>query len=534
MNRQSQKGEAPNPALVYECLERVLSSPPFEKSPRQQDLLRYLVKETLSGNAERLKGYTLGVELFGRGVDFDPTTDAIVRVEVGRLRTKLREYYTNSNQADAVKFDLPKGGYVIYIALLDQQQTPQPVAQAIADSSVSWPSSMAHEVTLAVLPFTNMSMDPEQDYFVDGITDNLIYELSKLSSLLVVSRQSSFHYRGTTKPSGEIGKALGVAYLLEGGVQRSNQRVRVTANLISANNGNHIWSQRFDSDMQDIFALQDEVALNVVKALQIRLAPAEAELFGHEGTTNIEAHDALLRGMERYWKYTPKHLAEARAYYVKAVELDTSYAAAHAWLTRTYIFQWTMKWDTGLDLREKGLAHAQKAIELDNKLAFAYSMLGYAHMWLKHGDEAIAAGRQAVALDPNNYESLHFLSLTLGAAGHGEEALFYIEKAQRYNPHASPSYEFTLGLAHYVLKNYDKAIEIFKRGCALSATFPPNHVFLCTTLALMGKNEEMLTSREIFLSIMGGDLTKLPHLMWIDEELNAEYQKLIQITGLYP
>lgn len=533
MNRPTDKGVAPDQALVYACLERVLSSPFFEKSPRQQDLLRYLVKESLAGNAERLKGYTLGVELFGRGVDFDPTTDAIVRVEVGRLRTKLREYYTNGHQADAVTFDLPKGSYAISMAPRDQPHATQAPLQ-VEDTTTSWPSSMTSEVSLAVLPLANLSMDAEQNYFVDGITDNLIYELSKLSGLLVVSRQSSFHYRGTTKTSGEIGKALGVEYLLEGSVQRSNQRVRVTANLINASSGNHIWSQRFDTDIQDIFALQDEVALSIVKALQIKLAPAEAELFGHEGTTNIEAHDALLRGMERYWKYAPKHVAEARSYYAKAVELDPSYAAAHAWLARAYIFQWMLKWDTDPNLREKGLAHAQKAIELDNRLAFGYSMLGYAHMWLKHGDAAIAAGRQAVALDLNNYESLHFLSLTLGAAGYGEEALFYIEKAQRYNPHSSPTYEFTLGLAHYVLKNYEKAIEIFKRGCALSATFPPNHVFLCTTLALLGRNEEMLASREVFLSIMGGDLTKLPHLVWIDKTLEAEYQKLLQITELHP
>lgn len=533
MDSQRQSDVVPNQTLVIECLDRILSSPTFDKSPRQQDLLRYLVRETLAGNAERLKGYTLGVELFGRSVDFDPTTDAIVRVEVGRLRTKLREYYADHGREDAVIFNLPKGGYALKINL-SSQQTNHAQFNTSRTTTTSWPSTMAHEVSLAVLPFENMSMVAGQDYFVDGMTDNLIYELSKLSGLLVVSRQSSFHYRGTTKTSREIGKALGVDYLLEGSIQRANQRVRVTANLIKANSGNHVWSQRFDTSIQDIFALQDEVALGIVKALQIKLAPSEAELFGHEGTIKIEAHDALLRGMEHYWKYTPKQLAEARKYYAKAVELDPRYASAHAWLTRAYIFQWTMKWDADPDLREKGLIHAQKAIELDDQLAFGYSMLGYAHMWLKHGDEAIAAGRKSVALDPNNYESLHFLSLTLAATGHGEEALFYIEKAQRYNPHSSPSYEFTLGLAHYVLKDYEKAIEIFKRGCTLSATFPPNHVFICTTYALLGRHEEMLRSREIFLSIIGGDLTKLPQFIWIDEELANQYQKLVQITGLHP
>ncbi len=530
MDDRNQKGAVLDQALVHECLERLFSSPPFEKSPRQQDLLRYLVKETLAGNAERLKGYTLGVELFGRGVDFDPTTDAIVRVEVGRLRTKLREYYEMFGKTDNVQFGLPKGGYQIEINSI--QPIVNQTAQQAVDTTNSWPFTMAHETSLAVLPFANTSMDAGQDYFADGITDSLIYELSRLSGLLVVSRQSSFHYRSTTKTSREIGKALGVEYLLEGSVQRSDQRVRVMANLINANTGNHVWSQRFDSNVQDIFALQDDVALNVVKALQIKLAPAEAELFGHEGTTSVQAHDALLRGMELHWKYAPKFVAEARIHFTKAVELDHNYAAAHAWLTRVYLFQWIMKWDTDAELREKALAHAQKAVGLNQNLSFAHAVVGWARLWLKHQDESISSCRKAVAMDPNNFEAHLFLSMSLSGAGFGEEALYYIEKALRLNPHSSPFYEYALGQAHFVLKNYDKAIEAFKRGCALSATFPPNHVLLCMTLNLAGRQEEMLASRETFLSIIGGDLSRTPEPVWLNKELADDFERLIEKTGL--
>ena len=158
-----------------------------QKSHRQQALLSYLVKETLAGNAQRLKGYTLGVEIFGRGTDFDPATDAIVRVEVGRLRIKLREYNQLYGQSEAVLFELPKGGYSVDIHWRDRSATP--ISTPVI-SRQAWPNSLEHAASLAVLPFSNLGSNPEQEYFVDGIVDNLIFELSRLSGLFVISRQS--------------------------------------------------------------------------------------------------------------------------------------------------------------------------------------------------------------------------------------------------------------------------------------------------------------------------------------------------------
>lgn len=377
--------------LLNECLDKVLFSPVFEKSHRQQDLLRYLVKETLAGNAQRLKGYTLGVEIFDRGADFDPSVDAIVRVQVGRLRTMLREYYSVYGQSDAVLFDLPKGGYAVDIMLRDPSKAPLRTPVPLFNSA---PNSIEHEASLAVLPFTSLGSsasvsESEHDYFADGITDNLIYELSRLSGLFVISRQSSFNYRAATKSSKIIADELGVKYLLEGSVQLSGKRVRVTARLVEASTGGHLWSERFESTLQEIFALQDEITLGIVKALQIKLAWVEAELFGHEGTEYIEAHDALLRGMACHWKYTPKFVAEARLHFARAVEIDPSYAAAHAWLARTLLFQWVMKLDSDASLRDIAFNHAQKAVVLNGQLPYTLSILGWAHLWLKHRDPAL-------------------------------------------------------------------------------------------------------------------------------------------------
>ena len=496
-------------ALLNTSLDKLLLSPIFDKSPRQQDLLRYLVKETLAGNAERLKGYTLGVELFNRGADFDPNVDAIVRVEVGRLRVKLRDYYTLHGDVDDVFFNLPKGSYAMDITLraknTAQAQTHE---QAPVTKPKSWLNFGEHIASIAVLPFNNLSADAEKAYLVDGLVDNLIFELSRLSGLFVISRQSSFMYKDGLKSSKQIGSELGVQYLLEGSTQISGNQIRVTTRLIEADTERSIWAERYDGNMQEIFSLQDEITLSIVKALQIKLSPEEAEFFGHEGTESVKAHDALLRGMACHWKYAPKFIAEARLHFTRAIELDPNYAAAHAWLVRTLLFQWVMKWDLDDGLRHLAFEHAQKAVALNDKLSFTQSMLGWAHLWLKHRDPSIAACRQAVAIDPNNFEAHIFLSMSLSSAGFGEEALYYIEKAQRLNPHSSPFYEYTLGLAHYVLQDYERAIVCFKRGCELSSHFPPNFVYLCTTYALLGMEKELQSARDVFLSILGGDKSR--------------------------
>lgn len=520
---------AANQALLRTCLDKVLASPIFEKSHRQQDLLRHLFKETLNGNAQRLKGYTLGVEVFGRGTDFDPAVDAIVRVEVGRLRAKLHEYYNIHGQSDAAVIDLPKGNYAVNFTLRDGSTPP---AQASEPNVNPWPKVIDSRPSLAVLPFANLSSEVGQDYFVDGLADSLIFELSRLSGLFVISRQSSFTYRDSSKSVGEIGTELGVKYLLEGSVQRSGQRVRVTVNLLEASSGGHLWSERHESDLQEIFALQDKIILSIVKALQIRLAGAEAELFGHEGTDSIDAHDALLRGMQCYWKYSPKSTAEALTHFSRAVEFDPGYAAAHAWLARAMLFQWIMRWDQDACLRERAYEHAKRAVALNEHLAYALAVLGWAHLWNKQRDASIAACRQAVALDPNNSEAHVFLSQCLTSAGYGEEALYYIEKARRINPKSSPFYEYALGQAYFVLEDYDKAIAAFKRGADISDTFPANHIYLCTTYALLGKEDEMRASREAFFSILGGDRSRIPEPSWTDEGLAAAYKHLLEIAGI--
>lgn len=522
-NQQQQSGMADQATQI--ALEKLLASPLFAASPRQQSLLRYLARQSFSGNAERLKGYVIGVEVFGRGTDFDPAVDAIVRVEAGRLRSRLREYYLGEGQADPICFELPKGSYALRIIRPGTTIVP-------SQSGNSRRSGLDDKPTLAVLPLANLSPEPGQDYFADGLTDSLIFELSRLSGLLVISRQSSFAYRSSSKTLEAIANELGVKYLLEGSVQRNGTRVRVNLRLIEASSSTHILSERFEGDMQDIFALQDSVTLGIVKALQIRLAPADAELFGHEGTGSVEAHEELLRGLECHWKFSPQPIAEACRHFARAVECDPGYAAAHAWLARSMLHQWIMKWDKSPARREQAMQHALKAVEFKPDLPYAHSILGWVNLWIQQREEAMSHCRLAVTMDPNNPEALNFLSMVLSAAGFGEEALYYSERARHLNPHSSAFYEYVLGQAYLVLEDYDQAIVAYKRGYAMNENFIPNLGYLCITYALLGMVAEMKECREKMLGLLGGDKSRVLHPPWLDQERQDFYQHMLKLAEL--
>ncbi len=320
-------------------------------------------------------------------------------------------------------------------------------------------------------------------------------------------------------------------YLLEGGVQRSGERVRITGQLIDASSGAHLWAERYDRELKDIFAVQDDVTRRIVAVLQMKLASNEAERFGHVGTVSIEAHDALLRGLERFWVYTQESTGEALALFAKAVELDPRYAFAHAWLARTLAFQWIFFWDPRDEILERAFEHARTAVDFDPQMPFAYSVLGWVQLWRKQGEASIAAGWRAVALDPNNADAHLFLSMTLMAAGRGEEALHYIEKGMRLNPHPSTFYQLALGQCYFVMEEYDKAIAAYKRGAELTDAFIPNHFWLCVIYTLLERPDEARIEREKILALTAEHRPVIQEI-WLDEDLRLRMLGLMQLAGL--
>lgn len=514
-------------------LDKVLACPMFAQAERRQRFLKFIVTETLAGHTNHLKGYTIGIEVFDREADFDPAIDAIVRVEAARLRAKLREYYEGEGRADPIRFDLPKGAYAVRI--VRQEISPNPPLQKGGGTErrgdLEHPTIIEDKPSLVVLPFANMSSDPEQEYFADGITDCLITEISRLPGLFVISRHSSFVYKKLSKRAEEIGTELGVRYLLEGSVQRSGERVRISAQLIDTVTGAHVWAERYDRDLKDIFAVQDDVTRRIVAVLQIKLSGTEAQRIGHVGTSSLEAHDVLLHGLERFWVYSRESVEQARALFAKAVELDAAYPTAHVWLARTLVFQWIMLWDPRPKTLDQAFEHTRLAVDLDERLPMAHSMLCWVQLWRKQGEAAIAAGWRAIALDPNNADAYLFLSFSLFAADRGEEALHCIETGMRLNPHPSAVYYNGLGLCYFVLEDYDKAIAAFRRSAELTDVFIPCHFQLCMIYTLLGRDEDARVERDKVLGLTGGRKPVI-QAIWLDEDLRLRMHGLAQLAGL--
>lgn len=528
MDAALEKWSAEEKDRIRTSIATMLASSLFAGSPRQVRFLDYLVTNTLAGEAGRLKGYTIAVEVFDKKDDFDPSLDAIVRVEATRLRNKLREYYDILGKYDDLRIELPKGSYALEITLQQNHVAKPVLSQNINIDAVpaSTPRLIRDKPSLAVLPFMNIGADNTKEYFADGVVDSLIAMFSRLSGLFVISRQSSFAYKNTTKTSEQIAAELGVRYLLEGSVQHAGNQVRVTAQLVDAQNSGQVWSERYDRELKDIFVLQDELTQNIVRVLQIKLAGEEAMQFGIQQTASIEAHDCLLQAIALHRKYSDKTTYEAIALYQKALVLDGAYAAAHAWLARSLSLAWSQRWNLDPAILDEALLHAERAIELDSQSPYGMSILGWVQLWRKNRDEGIANCRRAIALDPNNAEAHLFLSIALSAAGLGDEALYYVEKALRLSPIPDPFYIYTHAMCCYAQKNYSKAIAIFEQGCHLNHSFMPNHVFQLFAYEQLGLHDKVREKYEMVVALRDGDKSIPTVVLWTDKILAEEQAAL--------
>lgn len=507
---------------IQASIERLLASSAFKSAVRSQRFLQYVTTETLAGRADKLKGYVIGVEVFDKNASsFDPGVDAIVRVEATRLRAKLREYYENEGHEEPIRIDLPKGSYQVHIRWVDSSLSIHDVRTLVA---------VKDKPSLVVLPFSNMSSDAEQEYFADGFTDCLITELSHISGLLVISRQSAFVYKNQHKRAEIIGQELGVEYLLEGSIQRAGQRIRINAQLINTVSGEHIWAERYDRELQDIFALQDDVIRHIVSALQVKLPCKSTESIVHEGTRSVEAHDAFLRGLEYFWGYNPATTEKAKHHFEACISLDPYYAEAHAWLARSLVFQWVFLWDPQDETLECALTHARTAIALASRSSNAHAVYAWVQCWRREGEDALAAARHAVALDSNNADAHMFLGMILMAMNRADEALQVMEICIRLNPHPSTFNIGALGFCYFTLGRLDEALATFQRGVQINDAFIPNHAWTCMILTMQGKTAEAAIAKQKVLALAQGR-RPVVRTIWLDATLRQSLGKLFEEIG---
>jgi adenylate cyclase len=373
---------------------------------------------------------------------------------------------------------------------------PGPLPERPAVTAPSRPSALP---SIAVLPFANLGGDPEQDYFADGLTEDLITELSRFQELRVIARNSVMTYKSKPVRVQEVGRDLGVRYVLEGSVRKAGGRVRITAQLIEAATGHHLWAERFDRDLAEIFEVQDEVTRRIVATLAGKLTESERRRARSGRTENLEAYDCVLRGRELWERFTPEANREARRLYEKAIELDPDYARAYASLAWTYVIEHSERWaGSEEEPLERALEWARRGVSVNRASHSNHLALGQVCLSKGLHDEALEALETAIALNPNDADGYAFLARALSFAGRPEEAIELVEKAQRLNPAAPRWYSWNLGMALYLARRYDAAVTAFRKGGPLGDV---GYRWLAATYGQLGREQDAQAAAEQYLKL---------------------------------
>jgi len=343
--------------------------------------------------------------------------------------------------------------------------------------------------SIAVLPFTNMSEDPKQEYFSNGISEEIINALSKSSHLFVIARESTFSYKGKQVKVQQIAHELGVRYILEGSVRKSEDRVRITAQLIDGIKGQHLWSERYDRDMKDIFALQDEITMKIVTALRIKLTEGEQARMWAKKHKNLDVYLKSMEALELWRKGTPESHIRQGQVAQEIIDMAPDYGGGYrvlAW----YNWYFAM---IGKSPRESiGMAFklAQKALSLDEFDAYSHALLGSIYLMMRKYEKAIAAGERSIELDPNGAMLHGLLGMTLSFAGSPDEAIVHLKQGIRLNPFPAYWYFLRLGQSYIQKGQYEEALTAYKKGLQRAPNALANHVHLAVIYVLLDRQEE--------------------------------------------
>jgi len=387
---------------------------------------------------------------------------------------------------------------IAVIVLVEQLSLRGPTTTASISTTQSPALPLPDKPSIAVLPFTNMSGDRDQEYFSDGITDDLITALSRLPDLFVIARTSSFTYKGKAVKVQEISRELGVKYILEGSVEKAGGRVRITAQLVDATTGEDFWAEQYERPLRDIFVLQDEVVGRIVTTLKLQLTLEERGILVRKQTDNPEAYDDFLRGQEHYWALTKQGNAQARQMFEKAIELDPKYADAYVALGFAHLLDYILQWISDPHALDRAFQMAQKAVALDDSLPLAHALLGRLYVYRWQYDQAIAECERGVELGPNSANAYDMLAQTLARSGEPAESIAPAEKAMRLDPRNRDLYLSELGYAY--MGRYDEAIPCFKKLGAHNNN-PFVHFYLAVDYFELGREQDARTEAAEILRI---------------------------------
>jgi adenylate cyclase len=350
--------------------------------------------------------------------------------------------------------------------------------------------SLPTKPSIAVLPFTNLSGDPNQQYFSDGITEDIITELSRFRSLFVIARNSSFQYRDKAVDIRRVASELGVHYVVEGSIRKMAERVRITAQLIDAVTGNHLWSERYDRNIDALFELQDEVTRTIVATLVGRVEDAEISDAAHRRTGSLAAYDNLLRGIELLRGYGEENNRRARELFESAVALDPRFALAHAYLALALLVE--HRYDAAPDaIKDRALAAGLRAIQMDPREGRCHQFLAQAYRYRGEFDLAVSHFERSTALNPNDANGIAQMGSVLAMAGRAEEGVGLIREAMRLNPFHPDWYWSAMAVAAYAAHRYEDALEANRRMASRTEYWPLARAAAC--LAQLGRLDEAHT-----------------------------------------
>lgn len=409
----------------------------------------------------------------------------------------------------------------------------------LVDSRSVDPDVAAHPLSdkpsIAVLPFENLNADPEQNYFADGIADDLITDLSKISGLFVTARNSSFDFRGKQIDYIATASNLGVRYLLEGSVRRQSQRIRINARLIDSVTGQHIWSERYDRQQDDIFAIQDEVTKNIVEQLRVNLTSTEIAAVAIPAGHNIDAYDVFLRGLELVSRFNPDDNALGREMFEKAIALDPGYARAHAAIALTHFYDVTFLWSNDRDASiTSGIESAKIGMEFDELSSHAHIALASLYSAQRQYEESIILAEKAISLAPNYADAYAQAAGILSNAGQHDKTLEYISIAKKLNPHYSFIYIYVEALAHFYQNRFEEALPLIEDAVNKNPEFARMQLLLAATFGHLGDKEAAewaLVEADILIQNLSIENERDNH-PWAKEEDRELYLEGLRKAGL--
>jgi len=490
--------ETPDNEQLLDALSRVLASKTFAEVFRLKKFLEYAVHETIAGRGERLKGFVIACEVFGKDDPSDAQTTTVVRVEAGRLRRRLKDYYESEGKKDPIRISIPKGGYSASFAAVKVDTPPQlhpgkpeagkhplryPTTWILVTVSLlllyflfgdrresSTPGSdilPGVRPAIAVLPFQNMTGDSAGNLFAAGLTEDIVIDLGSLSELDVISISSVQAYRDQQSSPQEIGTQLGVGYVLLGSVRGMSPNLRVTASLYETAEGRQIWADRFDRKAVDELALQKELAQKVVSSLSIRLQGDDGNLFGRNFTENREAWYLYKQAMNLANPPSePARLELAQRAFEQVIEMDPGFAGGFAGSAYTRAFKvFFGHSQVPFADRQAAIELAARASDIDPSFGLTFSALAFIHLSKREFEQALNMSARAIEIQPSDPYVTVYHGFIVAANGDLESGISYAERALRLDPlNTRTPYLNILGLLRFLAGHYDQAVDAYLRN----------------------------------------------------------------------